>query len=190
MRKSIEFKRMHKQLVLVKGHCSRRQCPTTGLSSEISVAYFHFYLLVCFLERNTKHHVFLFSFTEPTATACKVITTKWAKIRTNHNCTSEKAYQHTQCSGYCRSQSVGSYGDAGVESTCTCCQPELSEMFENIALRCDNGQSMVTNFMVIKTCRCRQYKCMFEPDKTGMVELNSQGKKIEVNQQSPLRRRR
>lgn len=121
---------------------------------------------------------------------CKVITRKWDKIRTKDNCTSLKTYQHTQCRGHCDSVSTATYGDVGYESMCTCCQPELTEVFTDVPLQCLNGENRVTNFLVIKTCRCRQFKCVSEPDKSGMEEINSQGQVIEANQQSVRRRRR
>jgi len=55
---------------------------------------------------------------------------------------------------------------------------------------CENGETRVTNFMEIKSCRCRQYKCISEPDKGGMEEINEKGQTVEINQQGVGRRRR
>lgn len=111
---------------------------------------------------------------------CKVATTKWDKIRTSDNCTSNKTYQHTQCMGYCDSISRATYGDVGYVSTCTCCQPYLTQI-ENVFLQCPSGESRSTKFAIIKTCRCRQFKCVSEPDKSGMKEVDAQGKVFETN---------
>ena len=91
--------------------------------------------------------------------------------------------------GSCVSSSNATYGEGGLESFCSCCQPALSEL-KTATLVCDNGETRVTNFMEIKACRCRQFKCISEPDKSGMEEVNEKGQTVEINQQSVGRRRR
>lgn len=76
-----------------------------------------------------------------------------------------------------------------MESFCSCCQPAVAEL-KKADLVCSNGETRETNFLEIKSCRCKQFKCVSEPDKSGMVEINEKGQKIDINQQSVGRRRR
>ena len=120
---------------------------------------------------------------------CKLEKVKFDYIRTKDNCTSKLKYLHNRCMGSCDSSSNATYGETGVETFCSCCQPAVGQL-KTATLTCQNGETRVTNFLEIRSCRCRQYKCISEPDKGGMEEINEKGQKVEVNQQGVGRRRR
>ena len=139
---------------------------------------------------------FFFFFPEPgpdynitISGTCKLEKVKFDYIRTRDNCTSKLKYLHNRCMGSCDSSSNATYGETGVETFCSCCQPALGQL-RTATLTCENGETRVTNFMEIKSCRCRQYKCISEPDKGGMEEINEKGQTVEINQQGVGRRRR
>lgn len=130
-----------------------------------------------------------FNLSQTTGT-CAVLKLKLDKIRDKSNCTSLRKYNFTQCRGHCDSVSTATYGDEGYESSCNCCQPEDVERFNNVVLKCPNGETRRTNFMEIKTCKCRPARCITVPDKSGMLETNPQGQVFESNQQQNVRKRR
>ena len=67
--------------------------------------------------------------------------------------------------------------------------PSLGKLW-TATLDCPNNEVRSTNFFEIRACRCRQFKCVSEQDKSGMEEINEKGQVVDINQQSVGRRRR
>nr|XP_058965739.1 mucin-2-like [Pocillopora verrucosa] len=125
----------------------------------------------------------------PSSGNCLLNKGKFDYIKTKENCTSRIKYQHNTCRGTCESTSTSTYGETGLDSFCTCCQPSVGKLW-TATLDCPNNEVRSTNFFEIRACRCRQFKCVSEQDKSGMEEINEKGQVVNINQQSVGRRRR
>ena len=125
----------------------------------------------------------------PSSGNCLLNKGKFDYIKTKENCTSRIKYQHNTCRGTCESTSTSTYGETGLDSFCACCQPSVGKLW-TATLDCPNNEVRSTNFFEIRACRCRQFKCVSEQDKSGMEEINEKGQVVDVNQQSVGRRLR
>ena len=118
----------------------------------------------------------------PSSGNCLLNKGKFDYIKTKENCTSRIKYQHNTCRGTCESTSTSTYGETGLDSFCACCQPSVGKLW-TATLDCPNNEVRSTNFFEIRACRCRQFKCVSEQDKSGMEEINEKGQVLDVNQQ-------